>query len=139
MNAWLLDTGPIVAYLNRTDPWHDRVADCLDRFGGRLHTTSAVITECMHFLQPHPAGPALLVEFLAAARVNVLETSTIPQLQRTILLMAKYTNVPMDFADATLVLLAEQLGVFDVCTLDRRGFATYRSTKGKKFINVMDL
>jgi predicted nucleic acid-binding protein len=39
----------------------------------------------------------------------------------------------MDFADATLVLLAEAIGILDILTLDRRGFSTYRTAKGKKF------
>ena len=44
----------------------------------------------------------------------------------------------MDFADATLVLLAEALGVGDILTLDRRGFATYRMKRGKRFLLVLD-
>jgi predicted nucleic acid-binding protein len=43
----------------------------------------------------------------------------------------------MDFADATLVLLAERLGVFDVLTLDRRGFGVFRSAQGKRFTLVL--
>ena len=43
--------------------------------------------------------------------------------------MEKYADLPMDYPDATLVLLAERLEVFDVLTLDRRGFKVYRSTK----------
>ena len=48
-------------------------------------------------------------------------------------LMERYQDTPMDFADATLVLLADTLGVTDVFTLDRRGFSTYRTVKGKAF------
>lgn len=51
--------------------------------------------------------------------------------------MEKYADLPMDYADATLVLLAERLGVFDVLTLDRRGFTVYRSTQGKHFTLVL--
>ena len=52
--------------------------------------------------------------------------------------MEKYADLPMDYPDATLVLLAERLEVFDVLTLDRRGFKVYRSTKGKRFALVLD-
>jgi predicted nucleic acid-binding protein len=44
----------------------------------------------------------------------------------------------MDFADATLLLLAEVLEVFDVLTLDRRGFSTYRTASGKGLRLVLD-
>ena len=47
--------------------------------------------------------------------------------------MSKYSDTPMDFADATLVLLAEELGVTEILTLDRRGFSTYRTAKRKGF------
>jgi uncharacterized protein len=49
------------------------------------------------------------------------------------MLMTRYEDTPMDFADATLVLLAEELGVTDILTLDRRGFSTYRTATGKAF------
>jgi len=60
MRAWLLDTGPIVAYLVSGDPAHGEVVDRLDRYSGQLLTTSAVITEAMHFVAANPAGPELL-------------------------------------------------------------------------------
>ena len=52
-------------------------------------------------------------------------------------LMSKYSDTPMDFADATLVLLAEGLGVVEILTLDRRGFTAYRTRKGKAFRLVL--
>ena len=51
--------------------------------------------------------------------------------------MKKYRDTPMDFADATLVLLAEQVSVLDMLTLDRRGFLTYRTAGGKAFRLVL--
>jgi hypothetical protein len=47
--------------------------------------------------------------------------------------MSKYANVPMDFADATLVLLGDEVGTTDIVTLDRRGFSAYRTARGKSF------
>jgi predicted nucleic acid-binding protein len=47
--------------------------------------------------------------------------------------MRKYADTPMDFADATLVLLADATGILEILTLDRRGFSTYRTSKGKRF------
>ena len=48
-------------------------------------------------------------------------------------LMEQYDDTPMDFADATLVLLAEELGLTEILTLDKRGFSTYRTPTGKRF------
>jgi len=47
--------------------------------------------------------------------------------------MHRYADVPMDFADATLVSIAEEAGLDSVCTLDRRGFATYRPAPRRRF------
>ena len=52
-------------------------------------------------------------------------------------LKATYADTPMDFADATLVQLADAVGVIDILTLDRRGFSTYRTAKGKAFRLVL--
>ncbi len=60
------------------------------------------------------------------------------ELERAVTLMAKYADTPMDFADATLVLLADALSQDNICTIDRRGFNTFRTPKGKRFTLVMD-
>ena len=52
--------------------------------------------------------------------------------------MEKYADTPMDYADSTLVLLAEHLKCFDILTLDRRGFSTYRTTRNQAFRLVLD-
>jgi predicted nucleic acid-binding protein len=52
--------------------------------------------------------------------------------------MEKYSNTPMDFADATLVLLAEGLNVHEILTLDWRGFATYRTRKRRPLKLVLE-
>jgi predicted nucleic acid-binding protein len=57
MRTWLVDTGPLVAYLDGSDPAHDGVAKLLDGFTGVLVTTGAVITEAMHFLSADEDGP----------------------------------------------------------------------------------
>jgi len=56
MKTWLMDTGPFVAYLNRTDPMHESVVERFDEFAGQLVTTSAVVTEVMYFLSDAPTG-----------------------------------------------------------------------------------
>lgn len=59
-------------------------------------------------------------------------------LPRAAALMRKYAETPMDFADATLLLLADQLNIVEIATLDRRGFSTYRTERGKALRLVID-
>ena len=138
MNTWLLDTGPLVAYLDAGDPAHHPVAACLDDFSGRIVTTGAVITEAMHFVAAADGGPTLLAEFVDASALQVYDLCQPPELHEAAKLMAKYGDTPMDFADATLVLLAEALYARDIVTLDRRGFSTYRTRHRRHFRLVLD-
>lgn len=100
---------------------------------GRFITTAAVVTESMHFLQPVPSGPAALLELLFGGAVQIEDAFQIAHLDRAGALMAQYENVPADFADATLIVLAEQLQTPRIVTLDQRGFRTFRYNRTKRF------
>ena len=138
LRRWLIDTGPFVAYLDRADPMHAATTARLDDFTGRLVTTSAVVTEAMYFVSDAPNGPLSFAQLLVSANVLIGDVSQPAEVLAAATLMKKYSDTPMDFADATLVLLAEDLGLMDIATLDRRGFSTYRTAKGKKFRLVFD-
>ena len=138
MKRWLVDTGPFVAYLDRADSVHDDVTACIDGFTGQLTTTGAVVTEVMYFLSDVQDGPPSFAELLARARVQIVDVPQASRIMAAAALMKKYADTPMDFADATLVGAAEQLGIVDVLTLDRRGFSTYRPSKGRRFRLVLD-
>jgi len=138
MKFWLLDTGPIVAFLDARDAEHETVAAALENFSGRLVTTSAVIVEAMHLLGSVRSGPGLLIDFLLSSQTEVHECTSLESLAEAAQLMEKYADVPMDFADATLVRLAERLKLHHVCTLDRRGFRVYRHRSRKAFQLVLD-
>lgn len=131
MIRWLVDTGPLVAYLNPRDPAHTLVVEHLDPFTGQLASTSAVITEAMHFMGQVPEGPRLLAELITVSNTEIYDFSQPPELRAAASLTEAYADTPMDFADATLLLLAEELGVDDVVTLERRGFSTYRTRDGR--------
>lgn len=138
MKRWLLDTGPLVAYLDAADPAHAPVVARLDGFTGRLLTSSSVVTEAMHFVGAAPAGPRLLTDFLSASGTEVFDFTGPAGLREAVALMERFANVPAGFADATLLLLAEETATYDVLTLDRRGFSTYRTRNGKALRLVLD-
>lgn len=139
MIGCLLDTGPLVTLLDRSDPDHLRVSNFMDQLQGqRLLTTGAVITEAFHFLAGITHGPASLATFLEESAIEVHDAFTPPALSAVARLMVKYADTPMDFSDATLVWLAEESGIERVLTLDRRGFLTYRFGKSRRFKLVLD-
>lgn len=128
-----MDTGPFIAYVNRRDPAHAAVAERLDDFTGHLVTTGAVVTEVMYFVSGVPGGPLAFAELLVASGTQIAEACDPKMVLVAADLMASYADTPMDFADATLVQLADAVGAIDILTLDRRGFSTYRTAKGKAF------
>lgn len=138
MRTWLVDTGPLVAYLDARDPAHGEVANRLDVFTGVLATTGAVITEAMHFVSATRGGPRLLADLVRTSGMGVFDLCRPPEIDAAAALMEKYADTPMDFADATLVLLAEALGHSEILTLDRRGFSVFRTRRGRPFRRVLD-
>ena len=133
----LLDCGPIVALLDRSDPEHEFVVERAGRIRARTITTGPVITEAMFLLQEASEGPKRLVRFLEQAGAEVADVFDLVSMAAASELMAKYADIPMDFADASLVVTAARLGVDRILTLDERGFRTFRFGRSKAFRLVL--
>lgn len=140
MNICLLDTGPLVALLDRSEPDHHQVQNCMARLAGsRLVTTGAVVTEAFYFLSDVRNGPGSLATFLHVSGTEVRDAFSAEALAAAVRLMGKYADVPMDFPDATLVWTAEMAGADAILTLDRRGFSSFRFRRNRRFRLLLDL
>ena len=131
-NELLLDTGAFVALVNRSERRHADCVAALDSWSGAIVTTEAVVTETLYLLGPRWRAQKICLEFLKR-KAFLLVPASHAALDRVSVLMEKYQDVPMDYADATLVALGEELGTHLVFTLDRRGFSTYRLNGRKTF------
>jgi predicted nucleic acid-binding protein len=131
----LADTGALLAYLDRTDPWHRRCRDAFGQLRLPLSTSDAVLTELFHLLGDNPREVELAWAFIRSGAVTVLPISDrdLPDLET---LMRKYRDRPMDFADATLVHLAQRESLSTVFTIDHDDFETYR-IGGRKRLRVL--
>ncbi len=128
----LLDTGVLVGFLHRGDADHERSVAALRDFTGTLLTTEAVLTESMYLLASARGGMEACLEFFIRGGA-VLFPSSRESLVRCKALLEKYGDVAADFADATLVALAEELDTYTVFSLDRPGFGVYRGPRGRAF------
>jgi predicted nucleic acid-binding protein len=128
----LLDTGPLVAALDRSDQWHTACAAAVEELVTRCITTEAVVTEACHLVSRGRARASLVIDFLLAADVPVLALDA-GALRHAARLMDRYAAVPMDFADASLVVLAQALDLSTTLSTDRRGFSAYRATRAGAF------
>lgn len=130
----LLDTGAFVALLDRCEKRHAQCAEYFASFRGRVFTTEPVLTETLYLLGPSVKAQRSCLEFILKGGATLVPQSS-ASLARASALMEKYHDVPMDFADATLVCLAEETGIHDVFALDVRGFSAYR-INGKKHFTI---
>ena len=133
MRLVLLDAGPAIAWLDANDPHHSVVREKMGDVAGRLVTTGAVITEVMFFIQEAREGASRLADWLRKMRVDIVDCFGLEALQSAARLMERYADVPMDYADATLVACADELNCGEILTLDIRGFRTYRYRRSKRF------
>jgi len=128
----LLDTGAFVALVDRDEKRHGDCVAALEKWTGPVVTTEAVLTETLYLVGPQWRAQRNCLEFIVRGAFHLVPSS-LKSLQRVAVLMERYRNVPMDFADATLVVLAEELDSDLVFTLDRRGFSTYRINRNRPF------
>jgi predicted nucleic acid-binding protein len=125
----LLDAGPLIAMLDVKDQWHDTVMPVWRAMLPRCLTTEPVLVEATHILARRLHSHTRALEFLIASEVPVFALH-LPLHQQCVHLMQRYADVPMDYADATLVALADRIRLQQVFTLDRKGFRTYRTSRG---------
>jgi len=121
----ILDTGAFVALLDKSERNHERCVIFLKELKGKLITTEPVLTETIYLLGPSFKTQKTCIEFILSGGATLVPQS-MESLSSAIALMERYKNIPMDFADATLVSLAEETGINEVFTLDKRGFRAYR-------------
>ena len=135
----LADTGYWLALANARDRWHERAVAVGRQLTESLVVTWPVVTETCH---------------LMLSRLGVLaETRFIEQIARNVelhelgrahlgaiqALMEKYADLPMDLADASLVVAATELGDGRILTTDQRDFNAYRWKNTKPFRNLLEL
>ena len=128
----LIDTGAILALLDRDDEWH---RPCVEAFNVTLLpllTTEAVLTEVFHLTKRDARDIQGVWTLLRSGSVK-LAAITDEELPEIHSLMTKYSDRPMDFADATLVYLAARESLSLILTVDHDDFETYRIGGRKRF------
>ncbi len=136
----LADTGFWVALLNRRDALHPLVRRCAAQLNEPLMTTIPVVTETCYLLQKF-CGSQQSAEFLIAQQEGLFSLFPMNEthLPRCAELIRQYENLPMDFADASMVILAEHLGHGRIVSTDQRDFHAYRWKNQYPFQNLLNL
>ncbi len=135
----IIDTGFLVAILSRRDRYHKDALQCRSKVEKRPWiSTWPVLTETSYLLSNHSRSSGELEVFSLVEKGALglfdLRQDHVPRIKA---LMTRYRDLPMDLADASLVILAEELDNGDILSTDRRDFGAYRFKNHKPFRNLL--
>ena len=135
-----VDTGVFLALADRSDRWHPSTQGALETLSEGWVTTWPVITEACHLLRARLEARAVfdLIDDVADGSI-ALWSPTPAHVAKLPALLRKYASLPMDLADASLMLLAEHLGHGRILSTDLRDFGAYRWKNRKPFRNLLEL
>ena len=137
MKATLLDTGVVVALLDRDERHHQTCVETVSDVIGPIVTCEAVIAEACYLLRRMQGAPEAVIRNVATGvfQTPVRLADRAASIEK---LLKKYRDVPMDLADACLVDLADQIDSGQILTLDR-DFEVYRWRSRRKFELLISL
>jgi hypothetical protein len=130
----VVDAGPLIALFRRRDTHHARVKRFLSANTPRLVSTLAVVAEVCHFLNAD--GKTALLTWIRRGGLSLQPLGADDFLEITAIIR-RYADRGIDFADATLVWLADLVKTVDVMTIDRKDFLVYRVRGGRAFNLVL--
>jgi len=135
VKTWIVDTGPLVAYLDARDQHHAWAKEVFKTVAPPLHTCEAVLSEAFFLVQPAPRPTREALLAMVASGVLIPKFHLIEEFRAVAELMRKYHDTPMALADACLVRMAEQHKPSTVITVDS-DFRRYR-IHGRRVIPIL--
>ncbi len=134
MQSTLVDAGPLIALFDKSDRYHKRAVSFLKQSQGLLITTWPVITEVSHMLDFSTKTQINFLKWINRGGLQIFDLEFY-HLIRMIELSEKFTDVPMDLADATLIVASEAKGISKITSIDS-DFYVYRDIRNKYLTNV---
>jgi predicted nucleic acid-binding protein len=132
MRGIVLDSGPLIALFDRSDQYHAAAVRFVERNRQPLLTTLPVITEVVYVLDF--SGEAQRDFLFWAQQALSIDTGPVDDLPQIRALLAKYADLPADFADASLVALCDRIKIWDIASVDS-DFTLYRGRDKRRFHN----
>jgi predicted nucleic acid-binding protein len=133
----LVDTGFLVAVYDQRERMHRRCLQIYDSLVQPLVTCEAVLSEALHLLRHARGGTDGILESVGQGIIEIPFVLT-ESAGAVKAVMAKYRDIPADFADACLIHMADQMDTGDILTLDG-GFKHYRWRKNRRFRMLIPL
>lgn len=134
MRNTLIDAGPLIGLFDRSDKYHFKVLRFIEDFKGYLWTTWPVATEVSHMLDFSTKVQLAFLRWIDRGGLQLFNLEE-KHLHRIIELSEKFSDVPMDLADASLIVAAESKGLTEIASIDS-GFYVYRDIRNRYLQNV---
>ncbi len=137
MRSTLIDAGPLIALFDKSDQYHKNALAFIKSINTPLITTWPVVTEVSHMLDFSTKAQINFLTWISRGGLQVMEIES-SNIFRLIDLCAKYDDVPMDLADATLILVSEITGIKEIASFDS-DFYIYGNVRNQYLTNVFPL
>lgn len=134
MKSILIDAGPLIALFDKSDSYHAQSVEFLKRYTGTLLTTWPVVTETSHMLGFSVRAQIAFLQWINRGGLHLVEIE-FSSITRLIELCNKFEDVPMDLADATLIVAAEERNIKEIATIDS-DFYIYRDVRKRYLKNI---
>lgn len=134
MRSILIDAGPLIALFDRSDQYHERSIAFLKDYRGQLYTTWPVVTEVCYMLNFSVRVQLNFLEWIQRGGLRIVDMNQV-QLPRIAALTEKFNDVPMDLADASLIVASELLDIREIASVDS-DFYIYRDIRNRYLRNV---
>lgn len=136
MKSILIDAGPLIALFDRSDKYHLKALQFIKDFKGELWTTWPVVTEASHMLDFSTKAQLNLLSWIERGGLHLVDLSE-SQVFRFTELVDKFDDVPMDLADASLIVASELKNYKEVASIDS-DFYIYRDVRNQYLTNVFE-
>jgi len=136
MKNTLIDAGPLIALFNRNDKYHQKIKDFIKTYDGVLTTSWPVVTEVCHMLDFHINAQIDFLKWVKLGGIRIEDIKS-TEIERIIQLSEKYSDIPVDLADASLVIISERLKIKEIITIDS-DYCIYRTTQKEMIRNIFN-
>lgn len=134
MKSILIDAGPLIALFDKSDSYHAQSIEFLKNYKGSLLTTWPVVTEASHMLSFSVRTQISFLQWINRGGLHLAEIE-FSSISRLIELCNKFKEVPMDLADATLIVASEEHNIKEIATIDS-DFYIYRDVRKRYLKNI---
>lgn len=134
MKSILIDAGPLIALFNKSDQYHSTAVNFLQDYSGGLLTTWAVVTETSHMLSFSTSVQIDFLKWIQRGGLKLAELDS-SHIDRLITLSQQFSDVPMDLADASLIVTSENYKIGEIASIDS-DFYIYRNIRNQFLVNI---